>query len=60
LFDDKETYIQLDEQNSYDYHDCASSARIISLKQNAKQWQAMFDKQDYYDEPDPDELTCPF
>ena len=30
LFDDGKTYIELDEQDYYTYHDCSSSARHIT------------------------------
>jgi hypothetical protein len=32
LFSDGETYIVLEEQDYYDYHDCCSSARIIKVQ----------------------------
>jgi hypothetical protein len=44
LFDDKESYLELREQDKYDYHDCCSSARILDLHKDAEMWQKMFDK----------------
>ena len=31
MFDDGETYIELEEQDYYSYHDCSSSARHINI-----------------------------
>ena len=33
LFDDGKTFIQFNEQDKYDYHDCCSSARTIGVYQ---------------------------
>lgn len=38
LFDDGETYIELEEQDYYSYHDCSSSARHIIVWQNKERW----------------------
>ncbi len=37
LFDDGETYIELEEQD-YSYHDCASYARILHVYNDKKVW----------------------
>lgn len=58
LFDDGETFIELDEQSPYDYHDCCSSARNLELRVDAKRWQEMFNKEGSWNEPD--NLACPF
>ena len=58
LFDDKETYIELDAQDPYDYHDCSQSARNLELRQDAKRWQEMYDKEGNYNEPT--DAHCPF
>jgi len=50
LFDDKETYIELDIQDPYTYHDCSSSARTIAIGKSAKDWAAMFNKEGNYAE----------
>lgn len=50
LFDDRKTYIELKQQDRYDYHDCNSSARTIEVHEDAQQWQRMFDMVDYYEE----------
>ncbi len=34
LFDDGETYIELEEQDYYTYHDCSRSARHIRVFKN--------------------------
>jgi len=38
LFSDRITFIRLDAQNSYIYHDCDGSARIIEIQQDADVW----------------------
>ena len=58
LFDDNKTIIELNEQDAYDYHDCASSARLIDLREDANLWNRLFNKEDGFDEPD--NLTSPF
>ena len=39
LFNDGKTFIKLDEQNYYDYHDCASYARVIEIMQDKGYWE---------------------
>jgi hypothetical protein len=51
LFDDKETILELSEQDYYDYHDCSQSARNLTLHKDAKLWKRMFDKE-VFAEPD--------
>jgi hypothetical protein len=51
LFDDQESYLELQEQDKYDYHDCAESARLLTLRKDAKNWKEMYDKEDEFDEP---------
>ena len=38
LFDDGETYIELEEQDYYCYHDCSLSARQIIVWQDKERW----------------------
>ena len=38
LLDDKETYIELEEQDYYSYHDCSSSARHIIIRKDSEGW----------------------
>jgi hypothetical protein len=58
LFADKETYIELRQQDKYDYHDCNYEARTLTIRKDAKMWKKVFDKYDNYDEPD--NLKNPF
>lgn len=39
LFNDGKTYIELEEQDYYSYHDCSSSARIINVYQDKAVWE---------------------
>ena len=56
LFSDKKTYIDLQEQDPYSYHDCNFSAREILVIQDKKRWkQISEDKNGYYPEAN-DEL----
>jgi len=41
LFDDKETYIELREQDYYSYHDCSSSARHVDINHNKEVWKIL-------------------
>jgi hypothetical protein len=38
LFDDGETYLQFEDQDSYTFHDCSRLARTITLWRNADMW----------------------
>lgn len=39
LFDDGQTYLTLEEQDYYSYHDCAPSARHLEVRQDKEQWE---------------------
>lgn len=62
LFNDEETYIEFDEQDYYTYHDCASSARHVSIRKDKEKWKQLMEKITWrgstktnlysYDEPD--------
>lgn len=39
LFDDGQTYIELDEQDAYSYHDCSYKARHIHVREDVNRWQ---------------------
>jgi hypothetical protein len=56
LFDDHKTYLQLEEQDRYDYHDCNSSARVIEVREDASMWKALFDKVAPYEESTEDDF----
>ena len=58
LFGDKESFIQLEEQDQYYYHDCCISARTLDLQKDSKMWKRLFDKEGY-DEPN-DLSSYPF
>lgn len=51
LFDDQESYLELQEQDEYDYHDSCHSARLLKLRKDAKIWKEMYDKENGFDEP---------
>lgn len=38
LFNDGQTYIELEEQDYYTYHDCSGSARLIKVIKNKDLW----------------------
>lgn len=52
LFDDGETYLELREQDRYDYHDCSPSARHLSVVSHKDLWEMMDKKEQDFDEPD--------
>jgi hypothetical protein len=47
LFDDGKTYIELEEQDYYTFHDCSGCAREIYIKQDEKFWNTVFNNVDY-------------
>jgi hypothetical protein len=52
LFSDHLTYIELDDQDYYAYHDCDSSAKTIQVWQNADRWKAMMEDEKHYPDAD--------
>jgi len=38
LFDDGETFMRLDEQDYYTYHDCNSSAMELNISKSKEMW----------------------
>lgn len=54
LFNDKETFIRLNEQDGYDYHDCCNSARTLDLVKDKEMWKRLFNKEGY---KEPDDLS---
>jgi hypothetical protein len=48
LFDDEITYIELEDQNYYDYRDCATSAKHIYIRVSGIMWEKiMHDDKEY-------------
>jgi hypothetical protein len=47
MFDDGETYIELEEQDYYSFHDCSTSARELRLCKNKERWDKIM-TQPYY------------
>ena len=47
LFDDEETFMELDYQDEYVYHDCDNSARTISIYQNKERWNKIMINEEY-------------
>ena len=54
LFDDGETYIELEDQDYYTYHDCSPNARHINLYTNKEHWEQMMNDNDLYPNADRD------
>lgn len=52
LLDDKQTYIELDRQDYYAFHDCDSMARRIQVKRNADNWERMMTNEKTYPDAD--------
>lgn len=42
LFDDEKTYIEIDTQDPYVYHDYNDNAKILTIKQDKKKWKELF------------------
>ena len=48
LFSDSKTYIELEEQDYYSYHDCSFGARNLHVWENANMWKNIFTDRDRY------------
>jgi len=46
LLSDKETYLELKEQDLYSYHDCSDCARIITTNVDKIKWKIIMDNVD--------------
>ncbi len=49
LFDDGKTFIELEEQDYYSYHDCSPSARHISIQKDKDKWNSIMTSKAYSD-----------
>ena len=49
LFSDKETVLELEEQDYYSYHDCSSSARILNVRKDTNLWNEIMSNPDFKD-----------
>lgn len=49
LFDDGETYIELEEQDYYSFHDCSSCAREITVHKDKERWNDIMTGKQYED-----------
>lgn len=54
LFDDEKTFIELDDQDYFTYHDCATSAKHINVIQNKQRWKQMMENKNVYPDADLD------
>jgi hypothetical protein len=54
LFDDGKTYIELDDQDYYTYHDCDSGAKRISVWQDESVWRRIIANENHYPDADMD------
>jgi len=54
LFDDKMTYIELQDQDYYIYHDCSGSAKHIQIYNDKEHWHLMMNDHDLYPDADID------
>jgi hypothetical protein len=48
LLDDNETFIELEEQDYYSFHDASTSARQISVRTNKDHWKRIKENMDGY------------
>jgi len=54
FFDDNETYIELDDQDYHDYHDCDSTAKRILVWRDAINWKRIMEDEKHYPDCDMD------
>jgi hypothetical protein len=45
LFDDGKTFIEIEDQDYYTYHDCDGSAKVMQIVQSKWQWKGMMNDQ---------------
>lgn len=50
LFDDRKTFMRIEEQDYYTFHDCDSSAKIIAIRQDKKEWNRIYSDKIFYPE----------
>lgn len=48
LFDDRKTFIELETQDSYTYHDCSRYARDIKVCIDKKRWEDIYNDRKYF------------
>ena len=48
MFDDGETYIELEDQDYYSYHDCDGTAKNITVHHNKRRWKFMVENENGY------------
>jgi len=48
LFDDGETFIELEEQDYYSFHDCSTSARHLIIHCNKNRWSSIINDDEFY------------
>ncbi len=53
LCEDKKSYIELREQDQYDYHDCNPYARCLELRQDEKLWGRLFNNEGFAESTEP-------
>ncbi len=53
IFNDEKTFIELEDQDYYTYHDADSSAKTISINQDPRFWKLLMSDEKRY--PDADE-----
>lgn len=49
MFDDHETFIEFENQDYYTYHDCASSAKHISVYRDRDRWERIMNDDHFLD-----------
>lgn len=45
LFSDKKTYIELEEQDYFSFHDCSSYTRYLNFRESKEDWKRIMDTQ---------------
>jgi hypothetical protein len=56
LFDDGETYIELEDQDYYTYHDCNGSAKLIKIFKDKRVWEMIMSDAKHYPDADIDPM----
>ena len=54
LFSDGKTYMELEEQDYYSYHDCSFSARNLCVFEDAGMWERIYTEHNRYPDANTD------
>ena len=54
IFDDEKTFIELEEQDYFTYHDCDGRAKVIKITQDDQMWKRIMENDAHFPDADLD------